>query len=103
MNLRLVAAEFESGQLKAEGLPDAATSLLAEGHDSPALRIAAGADQAEPEDQRSTFRTALIEFGELPLTPSEVGSRLFRLWAQRIVSGTVSPLNGARSNVDIGD
>ena len=71
VDLRLVAAEFESGQLEAERLPAAATSLLAEGHDSSALRRAAGADQAEPEDQRRAFRKALIELGELPITPSE--------------------------------
>src|SRR4051812_45269688 len=94
MDLGLVAAEFESGALGAERLADAAASLLAEGHDSPTLRVAAGADHDEPDEQRSLFRKALIELGELPLTPSEVGSRLFRLWAQRIVSETVSPLEG---------
>jgi hypothetical protein len=97
MDLGLVAAEFESGTLEAERLPDAAASLLAEGHDSPTLRVAAGADDAEPDEQRSLFRQALIELGELPLTQSEVGLRLFRLWAQRIVSGAVSPLEGARA------
>src|SRR3954447_5199858 len=63
----------------------------------PTLRVAAGADHDEPDEQRSLFRKAVIELGELPLTPSEVGSRLFRLWAQRIVSETVSPLEGARA------
>jgi hypothetical protein len=97
MDVRLVAAEFESGQLHAEQLPAAATALLMSGLDSPALRQAAGADHADPDDQRVLFREALVELGELPLTAQEVGSRLFRLWAQRIADKTVTPLEGARA------
>lgn len=97
IDVRLVAAEFESGLLKPERLPGTATSLLVEGHDSPWLRRAAGADQADPDEQRQLFRRALSELGELPLTRPEVGTRLFRLWAERITSGAVTPLEGARA------
>jgi hypothetical protein len=97
MELGLVAAEFESGQLYAEKIPAVATTLLASGADSPSLRLAAGADQFDPEEQRALFRSALVELGALPLSDEEVGERLFRLWAERIVAGAVSPLQGARA------
>jgi hypothetical protein len=97
MELGLVAAEFESGQLYAEQLPGVATTLLASGADSPSLRIAAGADHLESQKQRELFRSALVELGALPLSDEEVGERLFRLWAQRIVAEAVSPLEGVRA------
>jgi hypothetical protein len=68
MELGLVAAEFESGQLYAEKIPAVATTLLASGADSPSLRLAAGADQFDPEEQRALFRSALVELGALPLS-----------------------------------
>lgn len=97
MDAGLIAAELESGQLAPELIPATATALMVAGLDSPGLRRAAGADHADPEDQRSLFRQALLELGELPLSPEQVGSGLFRLWAERIVDGVVSPLEGARA------
>jgi hypothetical protein len=97
MDVELVAAEFESGLLFAETIPGIATTLMASGLDSPSLRLAAGADHAEPEEQRALFRSALLELGAFPLSPEEVGERLFRLWAERIVQRSVSPLQGARA------
>jgi DNA-directed RNA polymerase beta' subunit len=91
------AHEFESGQLYPERIPSAATALLEAGFDSPTLRVSAGADHADPVQQQGLFRQALIELGALPLSESEVGRRLFRLWAERIVDGEVTPLQGARA------
>jgi hypothetical protein len=97
MDARLVAAEFASGQLPPERMPEAATELLIAGLDSPALRQAAGMDRADPREQRAMFGKALEELGELPLRREEVGRRLFRVWAARIVAGEVEPLEGARA------
>lgn len=93
----LVAAEFASGQLPPERMPQAAVDLLAAGLDSPALRRAAGYDHADPQEQRAIFRQALEELGELPLTAKEMGRRLFRRWAERIVADDVEALEGARA------
>jgi hypothetical protein len=97
MDVGLVAAEFASGQLAPDRMPQAAIDLLVAGFDSPALRLAAGLDGADPREQRATFGKALEELGELPLTREEVGRRLFRLWAERIDAGEVEPLDGARA------
>jgi hypothetical protein len=97
MDAALVAAEFAAGQLPPERMPEAATELLVAGHDSPALRQAAGLDGADPREQRAMLGQALEELGELPLRREEVGRRLFRVWAERIVAGKVEPLEGARA------
>jgi hypothetical protein len=97
MDLELLAAEFQSGQLYPERIPAAATALLEAGVDSQSLREAAGSDRADPGEQRELFRSALVELGALPLSEDEVGRRLFRLWAERIVDRAVTPLEGARA------
>jgi hypothetical protein len=97
MDVGLVAAEFVSGQLPPERMPRVATDLLVAGLDSPALRVAAGLEGADPHEQRAAFGEALEELGELPLTREEVGRRLFRLWAERIDAGETEPLKGARA------
>lgn len=75
MDVRLVAADFESGLVKTERLPETATTLLIEGHDSLSLRRAAGSDHVDPDEQRRVFREALFELGQLPLTHEEVGAQ----------------------------
>jgi hypothetical protein len=59
MDIRMVAADFKTGSLPPERVPDVATALLADGWDSPALRLAAGAEGDDPADRRACFRRAL--------------------------------------------
>jgi hypothetical protein len=69
--------------------------LLEHGWDSPALRVAAGADNAEPEEQRASMQAALEELDQLPIGPEEVAARFTTHWAKRLLRGDVAPLDAA--------
>jgi hypothetical protein len=62
----------------------------------PAFGSRLAPDNADPEEQRALLRTALIELGALPRSDEQVGERLFQVMANRIVEGSVTPLQGAR-------
>jgi hypothetical protein len=95
VDVRLLAAEFAAGALTPERIPEVATLLLEHGWDSPALRVAAGADNAGPEEQRASMQAALYELDQLPIGPEEVAARFTTHWAKRLLRGDVAPLDAA--------
>lgn len=95
MGVELLAAAFAAGALAPERIPAAAVSLMEHGWDSPSLRLAAGSDRDEPDQQRAWMRAGLEELDQLPITPDEVAARFTTHWAKRVVSGEVEPLDAA--------
>lgn len=59
----LVAAEWEANLLPRERVPELATGLLREGHDTPSLRVAAGLLPSELDEAHDVFGRALSELG----------------------------------------
>ena len=93
--LELAALRLATGLQVPEELPSIAADALVGGFDSPMLRVAAGASTRDPDEARDTFTAALAELGiEIPGL-EEALWRLVRYTADQIVSGQVSPYDGA--------
>jgi hypothetical protein len=92
--LQLLSLRLTVGDLPSERLPDVATGLLVDGHDSPTLREAAGVSPRDTDKARALFRTALGELGCEELTEAESWWRLAKHEARRIVDGDTTPIEG---------
>lgn len=93
--LRIAALRLALGQQPSEELPRLAAEALARGVDSPSLREAASTPDHEVRDARDRFLAALDELGiEVP-TFGKATWPLVRLMAEQIVSGAVTPVEGA--------
>ena len=84
------------GKQPTEDLPALAADALAEGADSPSLRVLAGAPKGEVRDSRDLFMFAVAELGFRVPTEPEAWRYLARNWAQDILSGRISAYERAR-------
>ena len=96
MDTKLLAAYWSLGQLKSEALPRIAQEALEAGLDVPSLRILAGEKNPTMSDAAPLFEHALFELG-VPIPPQrEAAIQIARCHAEAIVSGILSPIEGAR-------
>jgi hypothetical protein len=73
-----------------------AATALADGCDSPSLRVLAGLADADLEEVSSLFERALVEL-ELPLpTAPEAAMGLARDIATKVLDGATTPYGGAK-------
>lgn len=84
------------GEQPLESLPGLATDALVRGVDSPSLRELAGTPERAHEDARDLFITACHELGIAIPTPDQARWSLAYEWAQAIVAGELTPIDGAR-------
>jgi hypothetical protein len=96
IKIDLIEALWFFGKLSAEELPIFATQAINSGFDSPALRKLAGIQHAALHDVKSLFEQCLIDMGRAPLSKCEAGLRLAHTIAAQIVSGEITPYEGAR-------
>jgi hypothetical protein len=96
MNLDSVVAEWSLGLYPPERMPMLAVWALEEGFDGPALRELAGLTNPTRSGQGALIERALQELGKEPLDSSNAGRVLALLLCNEIVSGKVSPYEGAR-------
>lgn len=95
--LRLIAAHRLFFDLPSDELPGIALSAIESGLDSSSLRALAGELHPTKADSLPLFEQALIELG-IPDEPKEkAGLQLALVYAQEIVSGCVTPYDGARN------
>jgi len=94
--LKQAASRLAVDEQRSEDLPMLAAEALAEGVDSPALRMAAGTPASEVRDARDWFVAALDELGiPIPDTQASLYAVVLDL-ARSIVDGDVPPYTGAR-------
>src|SRR5262245_46883751 len=93
--LQAARARQVLGDLRSDELPGIAAEALEAGHDVPALRRLAGLSGDDPRTW-SMFEDVLSSLGISNLTPREALMRLAHHVAEQIVSGRVSPYDGAR-------
>lgn len=86
MNLDEVEARWRAGHILTSELPDVARQLVEGGHDVPALRrLAAAEDEDLRSEGRRTFERALRELGRGGMDGSEAALTLARGWALELV------------------
>ena len=95
-NLELVAAKVVLGLLLPEDLPGVAVDALEKGFDTPSLRILAGLTKAETGEARQVFDRILAELQVPKVSRREAVERLSRESAKEILSGKISPYQGAK-------
>jgi hypothetical protein len=97
MNLKDAAKFWTFYPLPSEQLPEIAFDALAEGYDSPSLRALAGVTNPIMSEVEPLFRKALEELG-IPIPDySDSGKSVALYYAKAILSGDVSPYEGART------
>jgi hypothetical protein len=90
-DLGLIAAEWEANRLPRERVPELATELLLEGHDTPSLRVAAGLLASELDEAHELFGRVLAELGyERQRDRRDRGEALARQYARRGLDGRMS-------------
>jgi hypothetical protein len=90
--------------LSSSRLPELATSWLADGLDSPALRVLAGERDAPMSDLAPLFESALEELGVPFPERYEATLQVLRFWLERIVDESIDPMAGMqRIDRDLGD
>jgi hypothetical protein len=95
MNLNLIAAYWRLKRLPGEKLPEIAQEALEQGLDSVSLRILAGEQNATISEQGALFEQILSELNtEIP-SQREAVRCIVHYHAQNIISGNVSPVQGA--------
>lgn len=93
VDFALEAALWRVGWADVEDLEDAATRMLIEGHDEPAI-VQMAACLADRYSLGGVLDEALRELGLAPLTDSDAGSIVARHIAEEILSGRLSPDDG---------
>jgi hypothetical protein len=96
MDLETAFALLEADQIGVESLPDIATEALAEGSDSPSLRLLAGIAPFDPRDARDLFLMAMHELG-IPRPNSHQAALIAARWlATECLNGAMSLEDGCR-------
>ena len=93
--LRLASTRREFERLPSSELPELAVGALEAGFDSPALRQLAGELDPTWADSGPLFDRILLDLGITPLPRPEAADALARHYASQIVSGAVTPYEGA--------
>lgn len=96
MKLDTLIAKLRLGLLDPAKLPEIAADALGSGHDSPAMRQLAGADGQQSEELRNLFEKSLAELGVPVPTQDEAGLLVARSIAEEVLSGSLSPYEGAK-------
>lgn len=95
VDLLLAAAYWRLGLLAAEDLPEIASQGLESGMDSPSLRILAGEQHCSMATCKLLFERSLRELRIAMPAHDEAGFRIAKRYAQQIVSGQLTPREGA--------
>jgi len=94
MDLETAFALFEADQIWVESLPEIAAEALAEGSDSPSLRLLAGMAPFDPRDARNLFLMAMQELG-IPRPDSHQAALVAARWlATQCLNGAMSLADG---------
>ena|ERR1700731_593577 len=96
MNLDSVNAQWSLGLYPPEKMPMLAVWALEQGFDGPALRELAGLTNPTRSCEGALIERALRELGKEPLDSFNAGRVLALLLCDEIVSGKISPYEGAR-------
>src|SRR5256885_1700722 len=83
--------------MRADQVPAICSDLLVDGYDTPLLRILAGLSGLEVERVPDLLRRLFDELGLEPPTPVQAAWCIAQNTARDIVSGTVTPSDGARA------
>ncbi len=94
--LRLAATRRQFDLLPSSELPELAMRALEAGFDSSSIRELAGELHPTWADSGSLFERVLHDLGIVTLPQPEAAHALARHYAQQILSGAVSPYEGAR-------
>src|SRR6266496_6140844 len=95
MKIRLAAAYWRLGLLRTERLPEIAVETLESGLDSPSLRILAGERNCSMATGGPLFERSLVELGVPLPAHDQAGKQIANHYAAQIVSGELSPRDGA--------
>ncbi len=90
------AASLVLGLETADCLPHVAAEALAQGADSPSLRMLAAMDSPRVEEAFPILERALREAGTSVPTPRAAALRLARKTAQKMLQGEISAYEGSR-------
>ena len=95
-----VAAYFRFDLLGFDELPHLAAELMADGFDSPSLRILAGVGKTDPNETRALLEKALRELNvEIP-TLENAAETIVVDYCEKIISGRLTPLDGTQKIVN---
>jgi hypothetical protein len=94
---RVAAARYRLKLLESCELPDLATTALVSGLDGRSLRLMAGEQSPTWADSGPLFELALAELSLIVPERLEAGWMLARHYSEQIMSGAISPYEGARS------
>jgi hypothetical protein len=96
MDLPEIIGMYVLGTLPSDAVPTAAADALAAGYDSPTLRQLASADPHDRYEIERLLKKTLAELGiQMPAPPDAALSFAKRI-AAKIVSGAISPYDGAK-------
>ena len=95
-DLAVVQARWRLGILPPASLPEVARRALADGEDGPALRALAELRDPARSEVASLFEDALDEAGRRPMGLEEAGRLVAGDLATKVLSGELSPGEGAR-------
>lgn len=96
MDIESAEAHWWFGKTPSSELPRVASDLLESGYDTESLRQVAGLDAGSQTDIDTLFERALKELGRIKLAREEAGLKLAKEVCREIVSGSLSPYQGAR-------
>lgn len=96
MNLDSINAQWSLGLYPPEKMPILALWALEQGFDGPALRELASLTNPTRSGKGDLIERALRELGKEPLDSVSAGRLLVQLLCNEIVSGKITPYEGAR-------
>ena len=99
MDLKFAAAYWRLGALPGEKLPGIAQAALLDGYDTESLRVLAGEQPAPKSELGELFERTLSECQVSDLSEPESALEIARYHAEKILSGEVSPYEGAKAIV----
>lgn len=97
MDFALLAARLVLDEVYPVQFPDIAIQALLDGAEAPSFMLLAGeSGSAPPADLRALLVAALAESGILLPDPVAAAHMVKRDYAQQVISGAFSPIDGAR-------
>ena len=96
MQLDEAIVKYVLGLLPATNLPAVGVQALEAGYDSPSLRQLAGIGGDDPDVARKLFIRSVQEIGLIVPTPAEAGLCVARAIAGEVLTGAVTPYEGAK-------
>jgi len=92
----MILARHVLGFLAVEELPRIALDAILAGYDSPSLRQLAGTSEHDKEEANRLFAKSIRELGFQVPPASEAGLTLARNTAREVLSGAITPYDGAK-------